>query len=397
MRRFFTQRHQLLGLVLGLYLIPLWMISAFSVSLSRSQSWNVLSLGLLLSLTGAFILFFVLKGWEAALSEAKSEVDEKDQTADRLNEMLSQPSFNGEELSKLEEQVQSLESQNERLLQELSEQVTRTDVELSQLNLISEEYTAFRAQAEQKIEQNEIYIHELHQEISEHKDALHNKDRWIVDLESQVQDRTYEMQTLLKLADFPNPKKESFFEKDEKLQNSSFFPRTPVPYSLNEELFDEIKVHNTEGASNHLKQCIDIAQKITGANHFAGGSSLFRDIPVNSFALDLRRLSDSLGHENMAAVGVYSKKENRLLFANHEIRNLLGWSSEKFAQDFGEIVQEGFPEWKNKVFSLIEFEEGKVRLLVKMKSGENLLLNCHLGLIPAGTFRNHVVAVFYPA
>ncbi|PJD96307.1 MAG: hypothetical protein CK425_06345 [Parachlamydia sp.] len=396
MHRFFTQRHQLLGLALGLYLIPLWVVSVFSMSyVSHSQSWRVLSLGLLLSLAGAFVLFFVLRGWEEALKMVYTQEISENSCMDEVGE----PCLKSEELFKLEEQIQALEFQNKRLVQELSDQVAKTQEDLSQLSLITEEYASFRTHAEEKIEQNEIYIHELHQEISDQKNALQTKDKWILDLESQVQDRSYEVKTLLKLTDLPQFKKEALMEKEEKIvhTNGSFFRPSPSLYSLNEEVLDEAKVHNPEGASHHLKQCIDIAQKITGANHFASGSSLFRDLPVNSYALDLRRLCDSLGNENMAAVGVYSKKENRLLFANHEIRNLLGWSSEKFAQDFSEIVQEGFPEWKNKVFSLIEYEEGKVRLLVKTKAGENLLLNCHLGLIPAGIFRNHVVAVFYPA
>lgn len=381
MQNLFKERHQILGLILVLYIVPLCIVTSFSLKfISPSQSWDILSLGLFSSIAGAMVIFFALRKFDLI----------------REDNLTATPAIS--ELNLLERKVTELEESNESLVRQIQEQ-ERSIGEAKECTQVSDEFSVFKKETEKKLEQNELYIHELHQEISEQKRALQEKEKWIADLESQVQDRTYELQTLLKLSEIHPSKKEVLAGREEETLSFPFSGtpfRSSLPSFPSHEETENEKIHTAEGVS-HLKRCIAIAQKMTGANHFSNGSSLFRDLPVNSYALDLRRLCDSLGSENLAAVALYSKKEGKLLFANPEIKNLLGWSPEKFLQDFSEIVQEGYTDWKNKIYSLVEFEEAKVRLLVKTKSGENLLLNCHLGIIPTGIFRNHAIAVFYPA
>jgi hypothetical protein len=125
--------------------------------------------------------------------------------------------------------------------------------------------------------------------------------------------------------------------------------------------------------------------------------SRFRDLPINNYTLDLRRLFDSLRSENAGVVFVYSQKENKLLFTNNVVKNVLGWSPEKFTQDFQEIVQDGLQEWKNAVSQLLIKGETNTRLVIKTKSGQDMMFQCQLGIIPTGIFRNHVIGVLYPA
>lgn len=376
MQNLFKERHHLLGLIVALYIAPLCVITAwFMQAIEPSQAWSIFSTGLFCCIAGSLAIFFALRHWE-------------------WNVQLENRSPN--EIETLEAKISELQETNTALTSQLEEK----NCNLSEVNPVtefSENLIASKAEAEKKLEQNELYIHELHQEISQYKMAVQEKENWIAELESQVQDRTYELQTLLKLSEVSQAKKEALVGKEEEAFSFPLLNPLRSNYHSSDEVTD-MKVHTSEGATSHLKRCIAVAQKMTGVNHFSSsGSSLFRDLPVNSYALDLRRLCDSLGSENTVAVALYSKKEDKLLFANSEIKNLLGWSSEKFLQDFSEIVLEGYSDWKNKIYSLMEFEEAKIRLLVKTKSGENLLLNCHIGVIPTGIFRNHAIAVFYSA
>ncbi|MGE4574455.1 hypothetical protein [Parachlamydia sp.] len=401
MKDLLKHRHQLIGLAVALYLIPLFVLTFMSLQhLPLSKSWTFLSVGLFLSLAGSLFLLFVLKGWEDALKLYFENIYIESQKA-----LI--PETPAEDFAILKQKVEELTEQEELLARELSQKDTELaeyqnrEEEIKRLVQISEDFAEFRLEMEQQIEEREQLIHTLRQETHEQKNVLQSKDDRIEDLESQVNDRNYELQTLLKFSEHPQFKSEVFSPKDfksiEPVKNS------PAIYSIQEELergalafHDDTKISHAEGASHQLKQCIEIVQNITGVNHFSSQSSLFRDLPVNSNALDLRRLGDSLGSENMAALAVYSKKEHKLLYANHQIRHLLGWSSDKFLQDFPEIVQDGLAEWKTQIQGLSSSHEAKIRLVMKTKFGENLLLNCHLGLIPSGIFCNHVIAVFYP-
>ncbi len=118
------------------------------------------------------------------------------------------------------------------------------------------------------------------------------------------------------------------------------------------------------------------------------------DSPADSFALDLRRLCDSLRSENSCTILLYSPKENQLLFANNQIKTVTGWSPDKFVQNFSDIMQDEAP-WRQGIASLTMRSEAKVDLTFKMKSGQDISVHGLLGLIPTGIFRQHIIAVLY--
>jgi len=101
--------------------------------------------------------------------------------------------------------------------------------------------------------------------------------------------------------------------------------------------------------------------------------------------------------EQGALIVVYSQKENKLLFVNNEAKALLGWSPEKFVADFSSIVHEGFNDWRRALSMLANASDSQARILAKAKQGQEMILNCHLGVIPTGLFRNYVIGVLYPA
>jgi hypothetical protein len=176
------------------------------------------------------------------------------------------------------------------------------------------------------------------------------------------------------------------------------------PYTYKGDLDEEeitheskIRVHSCQDAMIQLKRCLDIAQKITSSSHFNSESSRFRDFPVDNFVLDLRRLCDSLRSENQCAILLYSPKEEKVIFANNQVKTLLGWSPEKIVQNFGDIIQEGDQEWKHHLAHISLKHESQVKLQFKTKKGHDLLVHCHLGMIPTGVFRYHVIGVLHPA
>ena len=152
-----------------------------------------------------------------------------------------------------------------------------------------------------------------------------------------------------------------------------------------------------------LQKCVDIAEQLGGDSHLAVEGSRLLNLPPESYAIDLRRLFDSLRSEHSSIVLVYSAAEHRLLFVNNKIRGLLGWSPEKFVKEFAHILQKGSGDWKSAVAVLqkirkYEVNKGQqIRLLMKAKSGEDLLVRCYLGLVREGIFGNLIVGVLYPA
>ena len=73
--------------------------------------------------------------------------------------------------------------------------------------------------------------------------------------------------------------------------------------------------------------------------------------------------------------------------------------------DFSSIIQEGLGDWKKALSTLSGAQDSHAQLLVKTaqarflaktKQGQEKILNCHLGVIPTGLFRNHIIGVLYP-
>lgn len=163
---------------------------------------------------------------------------------------------------------------------------------------------------------------------------------------------------------------------------------TPSPLSI---------VTSPGEADLQLKRCMDIAGKITGANHFEAANSRFREWHIDNYALDLRRLFDNLRGESSSTIFVFSQKDNRLLFVNNQAKHLLGWSPEKFVQNFSEIIAESLQEWNRGINRLANQPQTTAQLTLKNKAGQHVPVNCHLGMITSGLFRNHIIGVAFLA
>jgi len=214
----------------------------------------------------------------------------------------------------------------------------------------------------------------------------------VMHLETKVGDLTHEIKTLLHFAETRSASLLTDHQASPTLQESP--PSVKVEASFEPSLSIENSTQTTQEASQQLKNCLDMAQKIKGSQRFGSQIYSFLDSPADSFSLDLRRLCDRLRSETQSMILLYSPKDNQLLFASNKIKILTGWSPEKFAQIFFEILKDE-SEWKQGIDTLAMHNEAQIQLQLKTKSNQILIANAMLGLIPTGIFRNHIIAVLY--
>lgn len=142
-----------------------------------------------------------------------------------------------------------------------------------------------------------------------------------------------------------------------------------------------------------LQRCIQKAKILSGASHLSRKEARFSGLSTE--AIDLRRLFDSFRTESGAVILIYSKKEERLLFVSNSIRQLLGWSRERFIGDFSTLIGDSGPLWRHALLKLQSRPEAQLSFTIKTKSGKEKLISCALGIIPEGVFVDHIVGVLY--
>lgn len=360
----------------------LYFVSVFLLSVIPWKSWSTLLLGLFLGSIGVTCTHLLLRQWELNLRQNITRSFRRTYMPPTPEE----PESSTDSPENLPEILSDLESKTEAL-QELEKEKNLFEHRIED---VTHEFSQYKVETEEEIRRKAVLLSEYQETINQQREVIQKKQEQISELESKIRDLNYEVKTLLQLADMGNYQNSSKEEKE----SSHVVPEPHHQVSPNEK---NRLVKTPAEATSQLNRCIDIAQKMTGGNHFGNGNSRFRDFSMNNYALDLRRLFDSLRSETSSPVLVYSQKENQLLFANQQIKNLLGWNPEKFIHQFSDIIQEGAKDWNNGLSQLSSDKETKVRMLMKTKSGQNLLVHCHLGMIPRGIFRNHIVGVLYPA
>ncbi|MCB1112231.1 MAG: hypothetical protein KDK72_06210 [Chlamydiia bacterium] len=385
-------RHSMAGAVMLLYLLPMVLTVAYSLAIVPLRiSWSLFTIGLLLAVAGTFVFFVLLRNWETAqpqLAESSEPLQQPDTPIIQEN--------SGEELAQLEEEIVGLRDAHTQLLEE----ITYRNEELQKLSQerdlfqreakkVEETYDHYRATAEEALEKEKMHVNELEETISELRAECDSKQSQVEQLENKIHDLTYEIKTLLHIADIDLTleKEGGFAVQESAVQYNTFTesdkdeesPPSP-PY-----------VHDAGEAVSLLKRCVNIAQKITSSHHLNSPNSRFRDLALDNYALDLRRLCDSLSSESGGTVFVWSPKEGKLLFVNNQIKSLLGWSPNKLKKN----VQEGIHEWKGEIARLSTMSQTQARLVLKSRAGQDHLMQCEMAKIPTGVFRNNVVGVLY--
>lgn len=348
--------------VILLYLIPIaaWISYTYQNS-SLSFSFEVAAIG-------STILFF---GSALFISLLKPKDEPK--IAPKIIE-VPVPTEAIFPLAEWEEKVSSLE---ERLkLQALEFEGSNQDLEKIQI-----ENRELREKLQEMTDSTLQHSEEAQHKIQSLELELHQSKQHSTQLENQIHDLRYEIKTLLNLTEVgyshPEPSKKEEAALPEPFKE---YVITPQPQASG---------GNTRAL---LTRCLDIAQKITAGYH----TSSLRGLTLDPYAFDLRRLADALRYESSALILLYSPKEERLLFANGETKELFGVSPEEFLHDFSDYAGADFAKWKNAVVQLLTKVDVTVALEFKNRFHEPVPLNAHMATIPTGAFRSSVMVVLTP-
>src|SRR5262249_18487156 len=147
---------------------------------------------------------------------------------------------------------------------------------------LQDEYNHFKQNAAEQLSQHKGWLTEHQRTIAELRESSENKQRHISQLEAKTRDLNYELKTLLRLAEKPIETVQEKFPLPTADINKDF---TSALREDSTQIFD-FAVRTQEEAHVHLKRILDVAQRITGTSPF--GSSRFRDLQLDNYALDLR-------------------------------------------------------------------------------------------------------------
>lgn len=408
------------------YLIPIAGISAYNaLGANNYNAWKVLSLGLLLCSLGTIAFYWLMSHWETEWRQSpqqdsvKAAAQTDEVLSSDISEEVSSPNFPSPteteeyrslacslevaqqssqklqgDIDFLTKDLDQLSVEKENLTNELLKISHENEQKDQEIDTLRVEINECRSSTHKQLEEQQAYIRDLQELIAEQKLLTEKKQQQVNLLETKVNDLTNQIKTLLQRAETNT----SSFYTDSQSPNSSpsSLPTLSLSHEENDDFISnpEQQIRTTEEASQQLKRCLDIAQKLTGSHRFNNQFNAFIDSPADSFTLDLRRLCDALRSENNSAILLYSPKENQLLFANNQIKSLTGWSPEKFIQSFTEIVSSEDP-WRQGIANLSIRSETQVKLSLKSKTGQEITLNGNLGMIPTGIFRQHAICVLY--
>ncbi len=351
--------HNIVWVIVCLYLIPTIILSLYSMDLyNLDRSWGILSLGLLQAAAGSGLIFILLRNWEEALPRAV-EVPVKEPEYVHVS--------NDEEIAVIQKELEKKTEELQRFYED------------------AEKFAAYKAATEDDLIKKEALLNEFQDTIMRQRDVLIKRQEQVTELEGKIHDLNYEVNTLLAVVKITETSSELPYAGMQLKETAGIYQVTP-PVSL---------VSSPGDANLQLKRCMDIAGKITGANHFEAANSRFKEWHIDNYALDLRRLFDNFRAESSSTIFVFSQKDNRLLFVNNQAKHLLGWTPEKFIQNFSEIIEESLQDWNRSISKLSSQSETTSQLTMKNKSGQSIPVNCHMGMISSGLFKNHIIGVIY--
>lgn len=356
-------------LILACYLLPLLLFVGFAVgTVPSSISWAITSLGLVLLCFGTSLLLILLRSLESSIpTQPQAAV----QAAPQVK--IEPPPYKVDASNLSEKLNDSLEQ-----LQKLS--LEKEQVSLS-FNTLEANFEKERTLFQEQTKERELTIENLQETLSQQNTLLEQYQSQILKLKNENADLKYEVRTLLQLG-----------EVDPSPQTRNKEAPQPLEVPISPALQNE---HSVE-ASSQLKKCLELAESLEGSSRlYAEATGTSSEFPIEMQTLDLRRLADLFRSEANQPLLLYSPSRGKLLFASDQIAELLGWSKEKTLNEFFSIIQKGKVEWEQAVMSLNQEQESHARLVLRTKSGQDLLLYCQMGRIKTGIFSNQVIALFY--
>lgn len=390
----YFSRYTAVYLILALYIIPVLLLSGWAQA--SQPGFALLGSGLLITSLGSFVFFWIfqtktpLPQNQEIPTSASIEEEEKPELPD-LTPFLEQ----------IESQKNALEDaarSHTYLMQQhdaLKEEQRASLMEIERIRLHAEnqqhEYRQYKHHVDEQNDYHQMLLDEHQRTIAELRDALEKKQQHIQQLETKTRDMNYEIKTLLQLAEKPVVNVEPSVIP---LHPHRTQPTLHSRWETGEPNILDFAVRTHEEAHVHLKRLLDLAQRITGTSLFSS-SPRFRELPLDNYTLDLRSLFDRLKEVNASTIIVYSLKENKLLFVNDQIKELLGINPEKFIHQFQENIQLGYAEWQEAIRQLSFKNEAKTTLQLKTRTSQEINVECMLGIVPTGIFRNHIIGLLY--
>lgn len=350
-------------IILSCYLVPLFVL----ILLTRiiPDSLNILVLGFIITSIGAFILYSTSeKPTPVPVTAPPIDITPFHEEIAALRQNLDIQQHKEQEWSQklnaftaVNEEIDHLKQENESLHKQVQSAVARyRELQDSQNSILQEHQST----------------------IADLRNDLAQRQQMGDQLEGKVRDLSYEIKTLLRLAERPIQGE----QKSEAVSVAVMETESDAPVQTREE------------AHIQLKRSLDIAQRVTGAGYLTN-SPKFQEFYLENSALDLRRLSDKLRDIEHTALIVFSTKENKLLFANETTKQLLGINNERFAETFQELIQSDFEPWKLAQQQLAFKNEAHLILPISIRPGEILEVECLLGVIQTGLFRNNIIGLLY--
>lgn len=396
----YRSRYTILSAVVFFYLLPVVLLSNYGRSYMPSQiAWNFLAFGLFSCALGTACLFWMVCKWSQPAENKLEVTDTEDAVEEEVSHISKEeslvPSAEWDEMKRQliasQEQISLLQNELDRKNEDFSSLQNEYQILQDKQQILLNEQEDHKKVLLQELETQKKLLAQSQNTIAEQREGIDKKLQQIAQLEMKVSDLTYEIKTLIQLAEIEN-------------QSMPIYPTLPIensPSTIVTELDDEMPYHpekqvrNETQAAIQLKKCIDSAQKITGASHYNNVNSRFKELGVDNYTLDLRRLFDNLRMENQAAIVFYSRKDNKIIFINNQSRNLLGWSPDKFVQSFNDIVEPSKEIWKQGINNLAIKNDVHIHLKMKSKAGPSVEVQALLGIIPTGIFRHHILGVLY--
>lgn len=411
-RSFFLGRKHFYVLFLAIYFVPTFL--CFFIPNLESKTTLILA-----TVLGSSLVYFLLQLWEKKMRATANRL-----IKDKIEESYGKDSHDRSQIETYQQQIEILKQdfnekhlayeheidllhtsmmKSKETLDELYQEIDTKNEELRTITFrygdvkqeyhrLLEDYQQLENQSKEQLQHKESLLSEYQQTISEQRVIIEKKQRYIAKLEVKVRDLMYEIRSLLQLEEPPSSNPFSSTPFIEILDQSDDLHSSYLSAPTKE------RTHHFDHALQ-LQRYIEIAHNFTGVDHlgYVGGKSpRFLGFSTDSYAIDLRRLFDSFRDETSGIIFIYSLKEDKFLFVNNFIKNVLGWSPEKFIKDFPKLIEMGFEEWKYTLSRLISIKESQSQLVIRSKRGEELLFQCFMGMVSQGPFAHHIIGLLAP-
>jgi hypothetical protein len=352
---------------------------------------------------GAVFCWYTLHRWWTEIEKKVMHELKEEKTGESYATLLESRDRLAEQLAAAqlgyEHQIDLLQSSAAKSKQEVLEYAVEMDQKMDEVHhaylefedlrkeyaRLEEEFSLYRSEEQKKEQHHQVVLRDYQKTIQEQRTILQKKQVYVEQLEAKVKELMYEIRSLLQIGESSSSSLSPIEISD---------PQEMTAYYLgkkNQALFD---------LEAHLDHYVEVAETFTGAEHLGfltGTGPKFIDSSMNSYAIDQRRLFDTFKEEGEVILVVYSMIEKKILFTNPYVKSVVGWSSEKFSQEFSKFLSvEGLRIWEEATKTLEEKEGVKTAFNLMPKQGKEISMTCGIKKVKKGPFQNLAIGLLMP-